>query len=474
MYRYGDKEFRTSFVKRFTDDKESWNEEMFFSKFGSLVWEFVFNNDQNIKTQTKMLHQLLTPKLVRFKYPNKESSSIGELRSICDDSSLKALDTHIDTFINRCLDKELFSRIPMHFALKILTTGADATQLEELAERCTVAAEDLLTTREGTQALIQLSGHASAKQRKVAVRAVKGKAVEMSNNKVNHLFVIRLLKTVDDTKLLQDSILKDICADIAEVSFNNFGRKVLTEVLSDQAPSSLNKYSADLLALPSPKSLKPAAQRRAEVSAPLVAALCEAVMAAPINRKDGWRGSRGETGKPDQDLLGRKAFEAAKELPASAAGLLDWCCDSCAGPVLVELCFAMHRKDPKDDRVQKRLVEALQSEMKTADQATSRDWTLNDRIGKDAIIRLVVALPGFAARLWAGVVVGLPSAAQQQLLEGVAVFVLIKLLSVEEGKAERCKSASKLLKAPLQSAIKAKGGAAPKGLAVLQSLIAAQ
>eukprot|EP00070_Physeter_catodon_P036487 XP_028343381.1 uncharacterized protein LOC114485780 [Physeter catodon] len=125
-----------------------------------------------------------------------------------------------------------------------------------------------------------LSGFATAKQRKTLVKELKKHVVSMAKNAVDCVFVLRLLCTVDDTRLLREGVLQPLLANVREIIVDPYGQLVLLQLLEDSAELSryLPPYYMRLLKLPSPTSLKPMEVRLSELREPVLEAVEGAFM----------------------------------------------------------------------------------------------------------------------------------------------------------------------------------------------------
>jgi hypothetical protein len=88
---------------------------------------------------------------------------------------------------------------------------------------------DVSTSKEGCQLAITLINNNDNKFRKNLIKITKGRTVEFMNDELvfkSHM-IMKLLNSVDDTKLLNKTILKEIGTQIGDVFMNANGCKIL-------------------------------------------------------------------------------------------------------------------------------------------------------------------------------------------------------------------------------------------------------
>ncbi|KAF8822422.1 hypothetical protein IE077_003806 [Cardiosporidium cionae] len=266
LFLYGSKAVRETIAKIVTPDAD-----IFFSKFGARVWEYLYCQNIPISKQKEMLYSIILPKLLYVKFPNVQTcKTFIELRDSLDIPARTMLHEHLSKLIQRAIDKELLDKVPVHTLLKYFSISASEEQLLQCMDRISEGAIHMSTTRDGVEALSRFYGYATAKQRKLLVRNLKGKVVEMANNSVDHYLLLRILSSTDDTKLLSSSIIKEIADSLDLVSSNKYGHKILLQMLSPMDRRYLNDFDRQFLQFPSPTSMKDSDKREAELKSVLL------------------------------------------------------------------------------------------------------------------------------------------------------------------------------------------------------------
>jgi len=122
----------------------------------------------------------------------------------------------------------------------------------------------------------------SAKHRKVLLRDLKGKFAALAMNSVDYLVMMRLLATVDDTVLLNKTLVAEWKEDLATICFDKYGHKTLAWMLCPEDAHLFSPYECESMALPAPTAVKASNVRRHEVTSALRPALRTVFLADPL------------------------------------------------------------------------------------------------------------------------------------------------------------------------------------------------
>ena len=146
---------------------------------------------------------------------------------------------HFIESIKKCVDKELMGLELIHKLFKEAVTAdfasSDESYLEEILGMCADGLPHLLSSRDGTFAVVKLLGVASAKHKKNFIKELKGKFFEMAKNSVTMVALLRLLQTTDDTVLVGKSVLNELVGSdydkLKELVFDKTGRIPILYIL---------------------------------------------------------------------------------------------------------------------------------------------------------------------------------------------------------------------------------------------------
>ncbi|PHJ22577.1 pumilio domain-containing protein kiaa0020 [Cystoisospora suis] len=270
VHLYGDKETQ----KEITDMLAS-HKDIFFSKCGARVWEYVYTAMKSAKGQQQMLNAVMLPPLAIVRVPDVwQAPNFSVIFEKMDRETKQATMEHLSSLIQKCVDKELLDKAPVHRILRYFTLHGPEEQVTAAFQMTAEGFLRLASTKDGVEAMVRMLGFATAKQRKHLVKEMKKVVMSMVRNPVDCPLILRVLCTVDDTKLLRDLFVKEIAKDARSLAFDAHGHLVLLQLLD------LNGYSRylplhyrQILQLPSPTSLKPIDVRLGELRGPVVEAL---------------------------------------------------------------------------------------------------------------------------------------------------------------------------------------------------------
>ena len=196
---------------------------------------------------------------------------------------------HYVESIKKCVDKELMGLELIHKLFKEAVSAefasSDESYLEEILGMCADGLPHLLSSRDGTFAVVKLLGVASAKHKKNFVKELKGKFFEMAKNSVTMVALLRLLQTTDDTVLVGKSVLNELVGSdydkLKELVFDKTGRIPILYILDGLEFSTGRYYYAPDRQLISESvaktSLKAQSIKAEEINAKLIPSLVKVV-----------------------------------------------------------------------------------------------------------------------------------------------------------------------------------------------------
>ncbi|PFH34378.1 hypothetical protein BESB_075300 [Besnoitia besnoiti] len=346
LYLYGEKETQEEISRLISGNKD-----IFFSKCGARVWEYVYTATKSAKGQQHLLNAVMLPPLAIVRHPDFQAApNFPSLFEKFNAETRKLTLEHISSVLQKCVDKELLDKAPVHRILKFFTQLADEAQLTATLQMTLEGFLRLASTKDGVEAMVRLLGYATAKQRKIIVKEMKKVVVSMTTNAVDYLLVLRIFCTVDDTKLVRDSLIKEMTKDIGGIAFDAQGYLVLLQLLDTSSDGSkyLPPHGRQMLQLPSPTSLKPLDARLRELRDPIVEALTREVVESaekpdtPTASPDkcrkpaaGKRGAPEDLASAQAEADGADAGDSAAEKTSSS--FQDWLENPHASRVFLEL-----------------------------------------------------------------------------------------------------------------------------------------
>ncbi|XP_026194250.1 uncharacterized protein LOC34617817 [Cyclospora cayetanensis] len=226
MFLYGSEAQRGRLTSRLASRKEA-----ALTKHGAAVWEYFYTSQRNALGQQKLLNSLLLEPALLVAVPKvNEASSFSQVIALLSETQRAKTFENLSTLIQKFVDKELLNKAHVHRILKGFCSVADDEELAATWRTVAEGALHLATTKDGVEEVLPAS-------------------LELSFDPCGHLVLLQLLQR------------EGICR---------------------QLPT----HYQTLLSLPSPYSLKPAAQRQAELLPAVVSALSEAFAALALRASD--------------------------------------------------------------------------------------------------------------------------------------------------------------------------------------------
>lgn len=112
------------------------------------------------------------------------------------------------------------------------TPDARREMVETLKERV----PELLHTRDGARSAAYCIWYGNVKERKTIVKSLKDNVVKICKEEFGHLFLFAVFDCVDDTVLIEKSILKELLNNLHEIAMDKHGLRILTYLLSPRNP----------------------------------------------------------------------------------------------------------------------------------------------------------------------------------------------------------------------------------------------
>jgi len=258
----------------------------FYHKYGCKVINGIYYNEVvSAKQKRKLLHDVAVPQAVALLRPELPGSKTLRQILVAEDLTedhRKAISSHLREAADKTVDKELLGCDITHFIFQAFCEHASEEQLKDLSEKTMAGAPYLLSSKPGAEALLYMLGVANAKQRKALCRDLKGKFAALANNAVDYVVMIRLACTVDDTVLISKTMLAEMIAELQEICFDKYGRKVLAWFFKPADTRLFSPYEIKCASLPAPTSLKAPDTRRQELVRVLRPPLRKVLMDAPL------------------------------------------------------------------------------------------------------------------------------------------------------------------------------------------------
>ncbi|KAK9810029.1 hypothetical protein WJX72_003629 [[Myrmecia] bisecta] len=187
--------------------------------------------------------------------PAKLSDLLAKADAAKRRTIIQTLSVHLIPIMEKALvDPALVHRLIAEY-IEVAPASAVADAVDNLSGPSLLR---MVHTREGAKAACAVIAYGGAKERKKAIKAMKGHVKVMSEHEWGHSALIACLSRVDDTALLRKVLVAELVPLVGELVEHKFGRRILLQLL---APDCARYVPPNILAFvyPPTKSLKMAA-----------------------------------------------------------------------------------------------------------------------------------------------------------------------------------------------------------------------
>ncbi|OVA18708.1 Pumilio RNA-binding repeat [Macleaya cordata] len=198
---------------------------------GSVVVEHAFQL-ANASQRQSLLLELYSTELQLFK--DLVSMKEGRLVDLIPKLGLQKASVvrHMNSVIQPILEKGIVDHSIIHSALMEYFSIADkssaADVIQQLSSPLLVR---MIHTKDGSKVGILCIKHGSAKERKKIIKGMKGHIRKTALDHYGSMVLVYILSTVDDTKLINKIIIRELQTSLKELVLDKNGRRPLLQLL---------------------------------------------------------------------------------------------------------------------------------------------------------------------------------------------------------------------------------------------------
>lgn len=188
----------------------------------------VFEHAYSTYATPKEKHHLLQ-EFFGDMYKKSKDDNIKHLRDIYKESPEMKSATLGATKANltRVMNKDLYDSMLVHTVVSQYLTECMPEDRSQIITEIAPHAVVFSNTKDGARVVMNCMWHGTNKDRKVIVKAIKEHLIELCKHEHGHCSIIGVLDSMDDTVLLQKSIINEILTKSIELLQNEWGRKVI-------------------------------------------------------------------------------------------------------------------------------------------------------------------------------------------------------------------------------------------------------
>ncbi|KAI3432645.1 hypothetical protein D9Q98_004191 [Chlorella vulgaris] len=157
---------------------------------------------------------------------------LGDLMPHVDGGKQRSIIQHMSKDLIPIMEKGLVDCPLVHRLISEFMEFSPASVVADGAEN--LLGDPLLHmvhTKEGVKAVCMALAYGTAKDRKKALKSMKGHVGSMARDEWGHLALITALSVVDDTTLLRKLVVSELQSNLAELVEHKYGYRVLIQVL---------------------------------------------------------------------------------------------------------------------------------------------------------------------------------------------------------------------------------------------------
>lgn len=225
---------------------------------GALVLEVGFTKAWTPAQTWDLFQELYGAEYVHFKAELVSGAAVpkklASLIAAAPDKSRRILENVHHTLV-KMADKGLFSLV---LAQRLLAEFIDAAPPEAAVAAIALAREQVLSlvaSREGARAASRIFALGTARERKAAIKALKGHMLDVACHVHGHMVLIAALAYTDDTKLSASAILGELAPHCAYLACHKYGKRVLLSLCVEWGAPQRRYFSEYDLSLIAPAEL---------------------------------------------------------------------------------------------------------------------------------------------------------------------------------------------------------------------------
>eukprot|EP00127_Corallochytrium_limacisporum_P005607 Clim_evm6s209 gene=Clim_evmTU6s209 len=240
------------------------------SKEASEVMELAYHHG-TAKEKHSMLRTLYGPHFSVLMQGQSENAAPSLEQALKEQPDMaKSIVQGLISTLKTIVEKNGVQRQVVHvLALDLIKHARDGNERDAVVDILAEVVPEFLHTRNGMETAIRLIARSNAKERKAIIKACKDFIGRIATNEYGCFVLMCLCEQVDDTVLLEKSVLKPLLALAEETMTDRYYCYVLLELLNPRCTKLgyLPKVHVDTLAVAdgNPNSKKDAEKRRSEV-----------------------------------------------------------------------------------------------------------------------------------------------------------------------------------------------------------------
>lgn len=179
----------------------------------------------------------------------------------------------------KIFNKKLVNNAIVHSVLLEYLENCTKDDRDEMIVTIRSFVVELSKSKDGAESAMICLRHGTNKDKKIAMKALKGQVKNLAINEHGYMVLITLFDCIDDTVLVKKMILSELQTDLTEIAVNEYGRYVVLYLVARRDPHYFHPKAVEQLKLGNDNatSKKPADVRAQELLDGIIDKLLETV-----------------------------------------------------------------------------------------------------------------------------------------------------------------------------------------------------
>lgn len=221
--------------------------ELFLHKEAANIISALYNDFCNTKRRAEMAQEFYSRQLTYFKSEDATTFKAAYEKCTEKTASEKMLAEFKDMLL-KLTDKGVVKYGLYHLLLyQLFEVLVDNTERLDMIRQIQHILVEILHTKEGMQVALQSLWHSTAKERKAIAKSFKPYVMKIATDDQGHKVLMGLFDAVDDTVMLNQSIIVELMKNCADLLKDKFGSKVLVYLMVGRDPHTISPDTIELL-----------------------------------------------------------------------------------------------------------------------------------------------------------------------------------------------------------------------------------
>uniref|UniRef100_A0A131XC62 Putative puf family rna-binding protein n=1 Tax=Hyalomma excavatum TaxID=257692 RepID=A0A131XC62_9ACAR len=192
------------------------------------ILEVIYNEHANALQRSLLLQEFYSRDLALFK-KDKVITFADALAESAD--SAKMIENLKETLM-KIIDKPVIRHSIIHHVMLEFFRNADSNSKAEMIRALGGSLVQMVHTKDGARVAMQCIWHGTAKDRKTIIKSFKTYVAKIAREEHGHMVLLSIFDCVDDTKLVEGTIVAELLKEPLELLMDPHGQRVLAYLVA--------------------------------------------------------------------------------------------------------------------------------------------------------------------------------------------------------------------------------------------------